>query len=698
MTTTAGLQRADEPLEGVSRLDVATIIETLGGSIVEAYAFRPSDDGKSPRSGWGSKQREQVLRALINRVALNARETNNAALSATDAAIAKFARNAFKQEGGTRSPRDRAPITKNIDKVVGGWLRRLGRRLRQDAVTASMTGDVRVRGRRGKFRLTLTFAYPWRLVADRRLRIAAHVEEFTESGVRRPIPVPADPLAPAVTLPENRRRYSREELAVVRQNFESLKATAALLNDPELAAFADEGFRTFVRLSAVKVLLAVFLSLAVGAVASPPGQRMVARFVDAIVSSGSLRELLEKLRVDQKEGVFVAPDGAQSQVAQSGSGSEIHLSPGPSPELLHIEASITGKDLSELREQLVPLGELGRDGVNAFQYRAAPHDPIVPWVIEVAVVPEQDAELAAELARHKASASITYDPPIAKAEMTRMTTLSLSGTRINLVSELREFPHKKESYAVTATVVRERGAPQVFRAQLRLDENGFATLQRDRGKPITPVAEDVQVGHPICTTLLHAQSMPMDLFNQRDYVRALARLHEEQKVMLDVYPPSTSPDVREMTVDWGDGDKANHEVDQPLFLTTHTYRVGNRAYPITIYFKGSEVVYKFDLYVFQSSGRAQDGAVRDYVTPYPPNPEVTQLAELGWNEHKITAIHRRGTVVTESISWSLHQDDCVWKVPLDFAVNERVKVRYFLRDREVVNLPAIGRMRLPTAR
>lgn len=698
MTANTAAPLADPPHRGISALEAATVIRVLGARLVGVYGAVADEGNEAHANPWGSKQREQLLRALIDRVALHARTFENAALSATEPALAMFAREQFKKDGGTRSQRDRKPIEKNLDKIVGGWLRRFGRRLRQNVVVVTSRGAVDLRDRRGEFRLTLTFAYPWRVVANRRLQITAKLEEISAPGAASVLPFRSNADAEEVALPQGRTLRTEEARAVAGM-FQHMKDLAAAFKYPELADFAEQGLQMFTpRLNVRKTAAALLLVVALGAAASPPARKFVARVFDAIVSSGSLRELIEKLRVDPQEGVFVTPTGAQSQVAQSGSGSKIHVSPGPSPELLHIQASITGKDLSELKEQLVPLGELGRDGVNAFQYRAARHDPILPWVIEVAVIPEQDAELAAELARHEASASIAYDPPIATADMTRTTTLSLAGTRINLVSELREFPHKKESYAVTATVVRKRRSPQVFRAQLRFDENGFATLHRERGKPITPVTEDAKVGHPICTTLMHAQTMPMDLRSQRDYVRAFARIHEEQKVYLDVYPPSSSPNVREATVDWGDGDKANHEVDQPLFLTAHTYRVGDRAYPITIYFKGSDVVYKFDLYVFQNRGRVPDGAVLDYETPYPPNPEVTELAELNWNEHARSVVHRKvHTVMTESITWSVHHDDSVWKITLNNDAHARVQVRYFLRDHEIVSMPvSTGRMPGPT--
>jgi hypothetical protein len=688
VTTPAIIPRADAPPYGISAPEAATVIRALGARLIDVYSAVADGSSERRTNPWGSKQREQLLRALIDRVALHARTFENAALSATETALAMFAREQFKKDGGTRSQRDRKPIEKNLDKVVGGWLRRFGRRLRQNVVIVTSRDVVDLRDHRGEFRLTLTFEYPWRLVTNRRLQITAKLEAFEAPGVGRVLPFPSNAVAEAVALPQG-RTLRPEEARAVAGMFEHMKDLAAAFKHPALADFAEQGLQMFTpRLNVRKTAATILLLVALGAAASPPGQKFVARVVDAIVSSGSLREMIEKLRVDRKEGVFVTPDGAQSQVAQSGSGSEIRVSPGPSPELMHIEASVSGKDLSELAAQMVPLGDIGRVGVSAFQYRSAPEAAIVPWIIEVAAVPEQDAELAAELARQRASVSITYDPPLEKPELTRVQNISLSGKRITFVSELRELPHKRQSYAITATVVREAARSLVYRAQLHVDENGFATLERDRGRPLTPVTQDVKVGHPICTTILPAEMLPLDIPGQTDYVWALAKPFEEQKAMLIVYPLSTHPAVNEITVDWGDGGKATHELEKGIFTSTHLYRVGDRAYPITIYFKGSDVVYKFDLYVFRARPPAQGPAVLDYVTPYPPNPEVTDLAQVGPSPSGMAARMRPGPVKTESITYSRHRDLWVWNVPMDWRTADHIQVRYLWRVGDVIQLPS----------
>jgi hypothetical protein len=674
---------------GISPRDVATIIETLGGSLVDAYARVTPEDTDRTRSGWGSMQREQLLRALIDRVALHARTIDNAALSATDAALAAFARSEYKR-GRTRSERDRAPITKNIEKVVGGWLRRLGKKLRQNAIEASMTGEVQLSAGRATFRLTLTFAYPWRVVADRRLFISARVDEVLPGGKVRRLPVRAEPEAPAVALPDNRRRYQPAEAEAVRQYFLSLKAMAEMLRDPELKAYADTGLRTFVPLSIAKVLFVVVLTCAVGgAVASPPAQRLVRRVIDAITSSGSLRELLKKLRVDPQDGVFVTPSGTRSQVARSGSGSEIRMSPGQSPELLHIQASISGKDLSELAEQMSPLADMAHVGVSAVQFRSAPAAPILPWLVEVDVIPEQDKDLAAELARQRATVSVAYNPPLPAPAVSRVQSVSLSATHIDLVSELREVPHRKATYAITATVRREARKIQVYYAELRVDGSGFMTLRRQPGRQLVPVKQDVKVGHPICTTLL-SHTIPMPLLGQTEYVWALANTFKEQDVVLVVYPPASAPDVRAMTIDWGDGGKASFEAEKYVDSSKHAYRVGERTYPITIYFKGSDVVYQFDLYVFRTRGSVGSPALLEYETPYPPNPELTLLAGLFPDASNKTTGARPGPVTTDSITFSRHFARHVIKGTLPRALTgqEQPQVRYFWRAGSEIDLSA----------
>jgi hypothetical protein len=690
VTTTASLNSASGARGSISPTDVGTIIETLGRLLVDAYAGVTSEETEGTRSAWGSKQREELLYALIKRVAFHARKYENAALSATDAALAAFARSEFK-DGRTRSDRDRAPITKNIDKVVGGWLRRLGKKLRQNAIETSMTDEVPLGTETATFRLTLTFAYPWRVVADRRLLISARVDEVLPDGKLRPLPVRAEPDAPAVALPDNRRRYQPAEAEAVRQYFLSLKAMADLVRDPELKAYADTGLRTFVPLSIAKVLFVVVLTCAVGGVmASPPGRRFVRRVVDAITSSGSLRELLEKLKVDPQDGVFVTPSGARSQTARSGSGSEIRMSPGQSPELLHIQASISGKDLSELVAQMSPLADMAHAGVTGFQFRSAPEAPILPWLVEVDVIPEQDKDLAAEFARQKATVSVAYDPPLPTPTASRLQSASLSATHIDLVSELREVPHRKATYAITATVRREARKTQVYYAELRVDASGFMTLHRQPGKQLVPVKQDVRVGQPICTTLL-THTIPMPLVGQTDYVWALANAFKEQDVILVVYPPSSAPGVGAMTVEWGDSSKATFEAENQVFSSSkHTYRVGERTYPIKIYFKGSDVVYDFDLYVFRTRSPVERAAMLDYVTPYPPNPEPTLLASSFPDTPNETAIARPAPVTTDSITFSRQFDLHFVKVTLPRARHdpEKHQVRYFWGAGSEIDLSA----------
>jgi hypothetical protein len=248
-------------------MDAATIVRTLGAKLLELYAAAtPETDAEQERgteqerSGWGTKQREKLLLALLEQIATNAQRHENAALSATDAAIERFSRTKFK-EGVTRSRRDRAPITKNIDKLVGGWLRQLGRRLKQDAVVVAVTDDVELRDRHGKFRLTLNLRYPWRLITNRRLIITTQFEQLSPGDAPRPLPFKADPKASEVALPEHRRSYSPNEVKHVEHLLRALQLAAEMSKNDELAEYADRGLFMFVPKSGAKILVATFLSL-----------------------------------------------------------------------------------------------------------------------------------------------------------------------------------------------------------------------------------------------------------------------------------------------------------------------------------------------------------------------------------------------------------------------------------------------------
>ena len=261
MTTQAAAQGAKALENALSPMDAATIIRTLGVSLVEAYgaagsASLPADES---RNAWGSKQRERLLIALVKRLALHARTYENAALAATDSAVAEFARDEFQKAGGTRSPRDRAPIAKNISKVIGRWMQGLRRAVKQDAVVVSMLGVAALGGRERRVRVYLSFAYPRRIVSDRKLLMTARFEEVAPDGKARPLPFRANPAAPDVTLPE-KRRLTPAEAKVVEHLLLALRSVGENVDNPDLKAYAESGLQSFVPWSVAKMLVAVFAS------------------------------------------------------------------------------------------------------------------------------------------------------------------------------------------------------------------------------------------------------------------------------------------------------------------------------------------------------------------------------------------------------------------------------------------------------
>jgi hypothetical protein len=696
--TSQGLPAAQAPLYGVSADDAATIIRELGAKLIDAYnaahAEEAGDDGR--QNLWGSKQREQLLRALITRLARHARMYENAALSTSERALAVFARDAFKH-GDTRSKRDRKPITKNVDKVIGGWLRPLKRRLRFDRlervfhrgpVVTSMAGDVVLAERTAPFRLTLTFAYPWRAATDRRLRITVKLEERESVGTWRLLPFPSNATTERVALPEDQPLRPADERTLDGQ-LEHVIDLARRFGQHDLATSLVEVRKNYFSSHPIKATAALLLVIVtLGVAASPTARRFVARMVDAIRSSSSLPEMLEKLRADPDQGVFITPGGTQSQVAVSRSGSQLRVSPGPSPDRLHIQAILSAEDASDLADLIVPLAEGNRVGIAAMQYREAKQAPILPWFVEILVVPEQDNELAAELARETASVTITSDPPLPKSAGRRTQHYTPPGNRVSVVAEFHELPRRAQSYSLTATVRREsRQIVERYRAELRVDESGYMTLVTDRGKPLTAVTEDVKVGHPICTSIANAQTLPMFVDYPLDYVQVSADAFNEQEVRIVIFPPAASPQTGAATVDWGDGSRAAFYINKQYFLAKHTYRVGERVYPIKIYFKDSSVVYRFDLYVFSKRGPERDVAVLDYETPYPPNPELTELYAAGWDEDELAVVIRPGSITTDSVSFSRHWEPWVWRTSLGYPTSERRKIRYFWRDGTVASLP-----------
>jgi hypothetical protein len=245
-------------------MDASTIIRTLGVPLIKLLGVAESapKPDEEPRNAWGSKQRELLLVALVERLALHAQKYRNAALGASDAAVEKFARDEFR-ERATRSWRDRAPITKNISKVVGGWMRRLHRAVEQDAVVVYTKGAVALREGERCIRVYLTFAYPRRILRDRKLSITARFEEVTADEKARDLQFCANPEEPDVTLPE-KGQLSPTEARHAEHLFLALRSFGETLDDPDLKedfkARAESGLRAYVPLSVAKIFVAVFAS------------------------------------------------------------------------------------------------------------------------------------------------------------------------------------------------------------------------------------------------------------------------------------------------------------------------------------------------------------------------------------------------------------------------------------------------------
>lgn len=263
------LEAADEPSSDV----IAIVIRAIGHAFVAENAGIGRD--KTGRNFWGSEQRAKLLLALIDQVAANAAEKNNAALSATDGAIVGFSKAKFI-DGSTRSAGDRMPIRTNVSKVVGSWLRRImhvagrsGRR--EDDVTVDWSGRLTIRGEASEWRARLTFSYPLRVVPDRRLRITAAVARKI-GGAWRPSRFPSDATATNVELPGVPSPVQDAHLADL---LKALHSYAEMKQYPEVVEHARDGMRRFTSWNGQKLLgfgfaalLASFAFIAIAELAS----------------------------------------------------------------------------------------------------------------------------------------------------------------------------------------------------------------------------------------------------------------------------------------------------------------------------------------------------------------------------------------------------------------------------------------------
>ncbi|GEM_PF-4075647 len=267
------LEPADEP----SPEQVATVIRTLGEKLISVYraAVLRVDTGDQRQRKSFSKQREQLLIALIREVAQHAEDAQrrNAALSATDAAIARLSAQRF-EDRTTRSRRDRRPIKRNISKVVAEWLRWFKRLPKQNKVDATLNGSVELEGVPSEWHLTLSFSYPRRLTKNRRLLIAVALERRVD-GAWRASRFPSDVKAATAELPEPPPLTSNQA-QILRGLLMSLDALAAETQNPELQELATAGMKLSVPIDRQKALgLALCALLAVSALTTLAGEALL---------------------------------------------------------------------------------------------------------------------------------------------------------------------------------------------------------------------------------------------------------------------------------------------------------------------------------------------------------------------------------------------------------------------------------------
>lgn len=461
---------------------------------------------------------------------------------------------------------------------------------------------------------------------------------------------------------------------------------------PEDAAIRDEirsginGGRPvttfFVRKGQQRLLIIAVALLTVGGVllAAPPVRRLIVRIVDAISSSNTLPEVFEKLRVDHDQGLFVTPEGVAAPALRTQSGSEVRLVPCESTDCVGIQALVSRLDEEAIRPYLAPLGDFEHAGITALQYRSSPTASIIPWLVDVAVIPQQDERLASELAAQTATISIEYDPPLSGPATSLVHRRSEPSGRLSVISELREFPKVRRTYQIRATLSRPGVEAREYRATLHVCEYGFASLDRSPSQEVFIVKQELRVGMPICTTILHDPVYPFPTPGQRDYLWAQAKLFDEQNVIFKIYPPSSSQHraPERATIDFGDGSRAEQLSENDTYLINHRYRVGDRTYPVVIYFADSPVVYSVDLYVFAQRLTVPDRLL-EYITPYPPNPDDSALVESDAKPGTRHVATRSAPFVAVNPTYSLTPQPEAWFVPMDDVALDPRTVRYVVR-------------------
>jgi hypothetical protein len=402
--------------------------------------------------------------------------------------------------------------------------------------------------------------------------------------------------------------------------------------DPAARRSVVERFRKMVE-GVVAVLLVGFVL--VYYVPSPlkgAVRERVRRVFDRIMGAKLFSTLMQS-GVDTDRGVFIQPNGVEAPEIRTPSGSSVRLNPGPSQNLMNVQAHFGDKDIGEIRDYVVVLGDLATTGLAAMQYRAAPHEPPIPWIAEVVLMPLQDTDLAGELAAKKATVNFSYEPPLLDGGITRSATSNNleedHHVRLAFVSDMREFPHVAQTYTITATVQRASGRQERYTGELKFNEDGFATFTRERGAPIAHVLSTIRVVPPRCVTMMHKHIvMPGPWMG--NIMMTQAMVEHEQDVIFSVGYPTPPPGERPptgCTIDYGDGSPADYERSNgTMMMRRHSYRVGDRPYTVTVYFENSTVTYQFELYVFSNRKLPAAARTLTYATPYPPNFDDAPIA------------------------------------------------------------------------
>jgi hypothetical protein len=349
--------------------------------------------------------------------------------------------------------------------------------------------------------------------------------------------------------------------------------------------------------------------------------KTIQRFIDRIVIGETLVD--SPVSLDIERDLFVTDDGRASSELETKRASWIKVAPGSVAGGRQFFLSISEPDANEVAQRIKPLTSFNSIGFLGIQYRQ-PGGKLMPWLVELDLIPRQDQSLASEVVARDAVATIVITPSPGAQRVSSMS-VEANGQEHTMFMQQFEFPHHAGTYAITGTVTRRFQPSETYTAQLTFAADGAASMTRPNIAPIEPASKVLTEWIAGCTTIVPTRAELPIVERVTTLLSASAVVGEEQRVTFIVARRGDAFHDVEYVLDFGDGSRAvrRHLSGSNPDNVTHRYREGNRAYTITVYFDSESTVWQLRaLYIF-ADRPVPPALVYPYTAPYGPDSSVS---------------------------------------------------------------------------